>query len=113
MISVAVVDRSGGVRFAVRGTGAAADQLDMARKKAYTARTFRKTSAAWAEGTTPDQPQAGQRKLVDVDPDAGGVPIIFDGEGIGGIGVAGSKGGPVNDEACAKAGLAKISDQLL
>jgi len=43
--------------------------------------------------------------------DAGGVPIKLGNEIIGGIGAAGAPGGD-KDEACAKAGLAKIADRL-
>ena len=41
----------------------------------------------------------------------GGVPIKFGDETIGGIAVAGAPGGD-KDEACANAGVAKISDRL-
>jgi uncharacterized protein GlcG (DUF336 family) len=41
----------------------------------------------------------------------GGVPIKVGNETIGAIGVSGAPGGD-KDEACANAGLAKISDRL-
>jgi uncharacterized protein GlcG (DUF336 family) len=37
----------------------------------------------------------------------GGLPIVINGERVGGIGVGGAPGGPL-DEACAKEGLAAI-----
>lgn len=112
-VTVAVVDRVGGIRFLIRGDGAPADDADVARRKAYTARTFRQPTSTWLQRTGPDQPLHGQRLLADVTDKAGGMPIIYHGDAIGGIGVAGSKGGDEMDEACAKAGTQAIADQLL
>ena len=42
---------------------------------------------------------------------AGGLPVMAGGKMIGAIGVGGAPGGD-KDEACAKAGLAKIADRL-
>jgi uncharacterized protein GlcG (DUF336 family) len=41
----------------------------------------------------------------------GGLPIKFGDETIGGIGISGAPGGD-KDEACAKAALDKVADQL-
>ncbi len=120
-VTVAVVDRVGGIRFAVRGDGASADDIDIARKKAYTARTFRQPTSQWIERTSPDAVDdkgtkrllMGQRLLDNTIPRAGGMPIIYHGDAIGGVGVVGSKGGDEMDEACAKAGTQAIADQLL
>src|SRR5271155_4774150 len=43
-VSVAVVDRAGRLRVFVQGDGAAPHNLELARRKAYTARTFGRTS---------------------------------------------------------------------
>jgi len=120
-VTVAVVDRVGGIRFAIRGDGAPADDVDVARKKAYTARTFRQATSAWIERTAPDAVDAkgqlvnltGQRQLENTIARAGGLPIIWHGDAIGGVGVTGSKGGDTMDEDCAKAGTQAIADQLL
>jgi len=112
-VTVAVVDRVGGVRLLIRGDGAPADDADVARREAYTARTFRQPTSTWIKRTTPDQPLAGQRFLNDVIAKAGGMPVIYHGDAIGGVGVTGSKGGEEMDEACAKAGTQAIADQLL
>ncbi len=112
-VTVAVVDRVGGFRFVIRGDGAPADDVDVARRKAYTARTFRQPTSVWIQRTAPDQALNGQRKLNDTIAKAGGMPIIYHGDAIGGIGVAGSKGGDEMDESCAKAGTQAIADQLL
>ena len=51
MTSVAVVDRAGRLRVFLQGDGAAPHNIELARRKAYTARTFRRTSADWAQRT--------------------------------------------------------------
>ena len=120
-VTIAVVDRVGGIRFAIKGDGAPADDIDVARKKAYTARTFRQATSAWIERTAPDAVDAkgqlvnltGQRQLENTIARAGGMPIIWHGDAIGGVGVTGSKGGDTMDETCAKAGTQAIADQLL
>ena len=109
-VSVAVVDRSGRVRVFVQGDGAAPHNLELARRKAYTARTFRSTSAAWAKRT--ETVNQGQRMLTDVIPLGGGAPIMVGDETIGGIGLSGAPGGGAKEEACASAGIAKVADQL-
>lgn len=120
-VTVAITDRVGGVRFLIRADGAPVDDIDVARKKAYTARTFRQATSDWIKRTAPDAVDAkgnpilltGQRQLENTIARAGGLPIIWHGDAIGGVGVTGSKGGDEMDEACAKAGAATISDQLL
>src|SRR5712692_250651 len=71
--SVAVVDRAGRLRVFLQGDGASPHNLELARRKAYTALTFRQTSAEWATRT--ETTLAGQRMLAEVIPLAGGVPI--------------------------------------
>ena len=40
------------------------------------------------------------------------MPINIGEETIGGIGLSGAPGGQEQEEACAKAGIAKVADQL-
>jgi len=108
--SVAVVDRAGRLRVFLQGDGAAPHNLELARRKAYTARTFRSTSAEWAKRTETTNP--GQRMLADVIPLQGGVPIKVGEETIGGVGLSGAPMGGEQEEACGKAGIAKVADQL-
>jgi uncharacterized protein GlcG (DUF336 family) len=118
-ISVAVVDENGDVRFLLRGNNATPDMADKARRKAYTARTFRMATSDWVERTSDtavDEKGAlrdlgGQRLLDNTIAEAGGMPIIKHGEAIGGVGVSGSKDGET-DEHCAQAGVDAISDQF-
>ena len=67
--------------------------LELARRKAYTALTFRRTSADWAKRTA-EGDVAGQRSLTDVIPLGGGVPIMIGDEAIGSVGLSGAPGQP-------------------
>src|SRR6266436_3803206 len=50
-VSVAIVDRSGRLKVFLQGDGAAPHNLELARRKAYTAETFGRTSLEWAQRT--------------------------------------------------------------
>ena len=54
----------------------------------------------------------GQRSLSEVIPLQGGVPIKVGEETIGGVGLSGAPNGGPQEEACGKAGIAKVADQL-
>jgi uncharacterized protein GlcG (DUF336 family) len=108
--SIAVVDRTGRLRLLLQGDGASPHNPELARRKAYTARTFQQTSAEWAKRT--ETTNAGQRQLTDVIPLGGGVPIKVGQETIGAVGLSGAPLGQAQEEACAKAGIAKVADQL-
>ncbi|MEA2944949.1 MAG: hypothetical protein QOI40_279, partial [Alphaproteobacteria bacterium] len=84
--------------------------LELARRKAYTARTFGRTSAEWAKRTVDVPELAAQRELTDVIALRGGVPIKVGNETIGAVGVSGSSS--EGDEKCAIAGVDKVADQL-
>ena len=107
---MAVVDRAGRVKVFLQGDGAAPHNIELARRKAYTARTFRRTSGEWAKRT--ETTNAGQRLLFDVIPQQGGVPIKVGDETIGGVGLSGATNGGPQEEGCAMAGVAKVADQL-
>jgi uncharacterized protein GlcG (DUF336 family) len=108
-VSLTVLDASGLVRIQVRGDGTGPHTLEHSRRKAYTALTFKRTSAesakAWAASPTPPPVIEGTVAA------AGGVPIQAGSEIIGAIGVSGAPGGE-KDEACANAGIARIADLL-
>src|SRR5690349_24832550 len=108
--SVAVVDRAGRLRVFLQSDQANPHNLELARRKAYTARTFGRTSAEWAKRTTEMPELAAQRELADVIALRGGVPIRVGNETIGAVGVSGSSS--EGDEKCAMAGVAKVADQL-
>jgi uncharacterized protein GlcG (DUF336 family) len=108
--SVSVVDRAGRLKVFLQGDDASPHNLELSRRKAYTALTFRRTSADWAKRTETTNP--GQRSLTDVIPLGGGVPILAGGQVIGAIGLSGAPGGQPKEEACANSGIAKVKDQL-
>jgi uncharacterized protein GlcG (DUF336 family) len=108
--SVAVVDRAGRLRVFLQGDNANPHNIELARRKAYTARTFRQPSSAWAKRT--ETTNTGQRMLADVIPLGGGMPINVGQDTIGGVGLSGAPGGQEQEEACATAGIAKVADQL-
>ena len=108
-ISLTVLDAGGLIKVQVRGDGTGPHTLEHSRRKAYTALTFKRTSAetakAWASAATPPPVIEGTVGA------AGGVPIKAGDEVIGAIGVSGAPGGE-KDEACANAGIAKIANLL-
>ena len=108
-ITVVIVDRAGKEALMARSDGASLHNLDLARRKAYTARTFRTSSTAWRDRSSGAQAAAGQRYLTDVIALGGGVPIMIGQDAIGGVGVSGSNGGQPGDEACAKAGADAVA----
>jgi uncharacterized protein GlcG (DUF336 family) len=102
------------VRVALRGDGTGPHTFENSRRKAYTARTFRVSSAEFAKRLT-DPARApntqAQSTLPGVIALAGALPIMVGEEVIGAVGVSGAPGGE-RDEACAKAGIDKVADQL-
>ena len=105
-----MIDRAGRVKLLLQGDGSSPHNPELARRKAYTARTFQQTSADWAKRT--ETTNAGQRQLTDVIPLGGGVPIIVGNEVIGAVGISGANGGMPREEACSKEGIAAIQGEL-
>ena len=109
-ISVAVVDRAGRMRLFIASDNPSPHSLELARRKAFTARTFGRSTLEWRDSTEPGKENFGQRQLADVIPLGGGFPIKVGNETIGGVGVSGNN--QAGDEGCAKAGVEKVADQL-
>ena len=107
--TVAVVDRAGQLLVVLRDEKATAQQVEMARRKAYTARMFRISTLEFQKRTN-DPYYAAQRNVSDILALGGGVPILAGTEAIGGVGSSGSS--QEQDDACAKAGIAKAADLL-
>jgi len=107
--AVAVVDRAGQIMVLLRDEEATAQQAEMARRKAYTARMFRTTTLEFQKRTS-EGAYAAQRDVADILALGGGVPIRVGNEVIGGVGSSGSS--QEQDDACAKAGIAKVADFL-
>jgi len=105
-----VVDRAGQILVALRDEQAGPQVVEMARRKAYTARAFRSTTLEFQKRTASDPTLAPQRDVADILALGGGVPIQIGKEIIGGVASAGSS--QEQDDACAKAGIAKVADLL-
>ena len=108
--SVAVVDRAAQVLVILRDEQATAQTAEMARRKAYTARMFRTSTMEFQKRTAEDPGREAQRDLADILALSGGVPIQIGNDTIGAVGSAGSN--LEMDDACAKAGIAKVKDLL-
>jgi uncharacterized protein GlcG (DUF336 family) len=94
----------------LRDEQASPQTAEMARRKAYTARMFRTTTIEFQKRTASDPALAPQRDVADILALGGGVPIQVGNETIGGVGSSGSS--QEMDDACAKAGVAKVADLL-
>jgi len=117
--AITVLDASGRTIIAFQDDGAALHVLDVSHKKAYTALVYRRPSKdvveGWSkkmagspplmEGTLPNPPIEGTIAF------GGGLPILAGSEVVGAIGISGAPGWD-KDEAVARAGLAKVADQL-
>jgi len=105
-----VVDRDGLTLVEMRGDGAAPHTVENARRKAYTAMTFKQTTAEYAkklnDGNTVIRQQITLPNVIAI---PGGVPLKIGDEIVGGVGLSGSPG---VDEECVNAGLEKVKDQL-
>jgi uncharacterized protein GlcG (DUF336 family) len=104
--SVVVVDRAGQTIVALRDENASAQTMEMARRKAYTARMFRLSTLEFQKRTD-DPKYRAQRDVADILALGGGVPITIGNDAIGGIASSGSS--QEQDDACANAGLAAFS----
>ena len=108
--SVVVVDRDGEVIVALRGDNAAPHTMENARRKAYTALSFRTSTTEYAKRYASDNPVVRQQvTLPSVIAIPGGLPIKIGDDVIGGVGASGSPG---VDEPCVQAGLDKVADML-
>lgn len=110
-VAVAVVDRGGVVQSLLRDRFAGAHTPDTATNKAWTAVSFRTDTSELARATQPGQASSGIRHLPRFVGVGGGVTVQAGGSIVGGIGVSGAPTGEA-DEACAKAGIAAIRDEL-
>jgi len=110
-VAVAVVDRSGIAQVMLRDRFAGAHTPTTATGKAWTAASFRTSTADLSNISQPGMPQAGLRNLPGAVIIGGGLTIEAGGAMVGAIGVSGAPGGDA-DEACAKAGIEAIRDKL-
>lgn len=107
-ISVTVIDRGGDAQVVLRDTLAMDVSIPISMKKAYTAMEFNSPTSEMEDRFK------GAYNVPKIDSllvSAGGIPINVAGNIMGGIGVSGAPSG-LTDEACAKAGLAAVLDDL-
>jgi uncharacterized protein GlcG (DUF336 family) len=109
-VSATIVGRAGEIIVQVRGDGTGPHTVENSFRKAYTARTFRTSSAEWTANLEKN-PTRGPQFLTNIIALAGALPIKVGDDVIGAIGVSGAPGGE-KDEVCSKAALDKVADQL-
>jgi uncharacterized protein GlcG (DUF336 family) len=109
--AVAVVDRGGHAMVLLRNGLAGAHTVQTAIDKAWTALSFRTDTLELANVTQSGRSLSGIRELPRVVAIGGGVMVRAKGSLVGAVGVSGAPGGEA-DEACAKAGVAAVADDL-
>ena len=109
-VSVTVVGRNAEVLVQLRGDNTGPHTIENSFRKAYTARTFRIPSGEMVQRVK-DNPTLGLIHLNNVIANQGALPIKIGEETIGAVGASGAPGGE-KDEACVKAGIDEVADQL-
>ena len=110
-VAVAVVDRMGNMQAMLRDRYAGAHTPETARRKAWTATSFRTNTTDLIDPTQAGQRQSGVRHVTGALMLGGGVLIDAGGSLVGAIGVSGAPNGEA-DDVCAKAGIAAIEDDI-
>jgi uncharacterized protein GlcG (DUF336 family) len=111
--TITVLDASGALKAFLRDDMTGPHTISLSRDKAYTAVTLANrfaTSGAFAtaRNSTLGSPMTNIQGVVGV---AGGVPIKYRGEVIGGVGSSGAVGGD-KDELCSQAGIDAVAGEL-
>jgi uncharacterized protein GlcG (DUF336 family) len=86
-VAIAIVDEGGYLIYFERMDGAPLSAVDLANRKARTAAIFGRPSKAYNERI--QQGETGVVAIPGVLPFEGGLPIVFEGQVLGGIGVSG------------------------
>lgn len=98
-VVIAVVDDGGHLMALQRMDGATPANADIAAQKARTAATTRRSTKVWEERVTAGRVSTLSMPVLAVQ---GGIPVIFQGECVGAIGVSGAQS--PEDEQIAQAG---------
>lgn len=114
--TVTVVDQRAQPRVQLMREGAFPHTVETSRRKAVTAASRREATSV-IEAENEHEPTLGavfnEIGLITL---SGGIPILYKGAVIGGIGIAGSPGedasGKEYDDICAEAGIAAITEKL-
>ncbi|MEJ2407727.1 MAG: heme-binding protein [Candidatus Thiodiazotropha sp.] len=115
-VAVALVDRGGNLQSLLRDRLAGPHTVETAIRKAWTANSFRQSTADLAamlqEGRIPNQVQNNPGALLV----GGGLQVVTQGETVGAIGVSGAPPGKSErdsiDGACAQAGIDAIWEAM-
>ena len=115
-VSVTIVDAAGNVKLQAKGDYSTIHTRESSFRKAYTVVTLApifgfETTSQFVERIKNNPAAPALVSLSNILPLAGAVAVSIHGEIVAAIGVGGAPGGE-KDEACAAAGLAKISDRL-
>jgi uncharacterized protein GlcG (DUF336 family) len=110
-VTVAVVDRAGLTQALLRDRFAGPHTLDVAQNKAWSAVSFKTSTAELEKVTRPGTAMSGLRQVPRAMTVGGGLAIEAGGSLLGAIGVSGAPGGDA-DEACARAGIKAVADEL-
>jgi uncharacterized protein GlcG (DUF336 family) len=110
-VAVAIVDRSGITQVLLRDRFAGPHTVEVAQNKAWSASSFRTATSEIEKASRPGSPMSGVRHFSRLTSVGGGLMIEGGGSSFGGIGVSGAPSGDI-DEACAKAGLKVIAEDL-
>jgi len=102
-VSAAVVDRNGNLAAFLRNPLSGPHTIKVSQRKAF-------SSATLQAATSQMSSRADLNFASDILLIVGGVPINFGGNFYGGVAVAGAE--PKDDEKCAKAGIAAISETM-
>ncbi|MEP5759855.1 MAG: heme-binding protein [Litoreibacter sp.] len=107
---IAITDESGNLIAFERMNGGKITSINLAIDKSFTAAGVRKSTHALGEVSHPEQPAYGLSstlggRMVVV---AGGLPVLSDGEVVGGIGI--SSGSPAQDLQVAEAGIRAFTE---
>ncbi|MDJ0608678.1 MAG: heme-binding protein [Kiloniellales bacterium] len=110
-VAVSVVDRFGNPQVLLRDRYAGPHTPETARRKAWTAVSFRTDTLELSKVTQAGEAQSGVRFVEDALMLGGGVMIEAAGSIVGGVGISGAPGGQ-QDDACARAGIEAIADKI-
>lgn len=110
-VAVAVVDRFGVLQVLMRDRFAGPHTPETARRKAWTAVSFRTDTQSLSEATKPGSEAYGANFITDALMLGGGVPVEAKGSTIGAVGVSGGPSGSTDDK-CARAGIEAVAADL-
>jgi uncharacterized protein GlcG (DUF336 family) len=110
-VAVSVVDRFGTPQVLLRDRFAGPHTPETARRKAWTAVTFRTDTLELSKLSSAGQDLSGVRFVEGALMVGGGVPVETAGSIVAGIGISGAPGGEA-DDACARAGIDAVTDKI-